>query len=110
MAEIVIAVFEAASAADAAVRDLEVARIPSAVIGREISGDRERRDSGDVSAWQGTASAWHRKRCRGWPSVTVAVDEIHAAVVTGILNQYGPLEIEERSASSDRHGYLSSDR
>jgi hypothetical protein len=30
--------------------------------------------------------------------VTVAVDEIHAAAVTGILNQYGPLQIEARTA------------
>jgi hypothetical protein len=32
MTEMVIAVFETASAADAAVQDLDVARIPSAVI------------------------------------------------------------------------------
>jgi hypothetical protein len=33
-------------------------------------------------------------------SVTVAVDELHTAAVTGILNQYGPLEIKERSDSA----------
>jgi hypothetical protein len=34
--------------------------------------------------------------------VIVAVDEMHAAAVTGILNQYDPLEIEERAAQSRR--------
>ena len=75
MTELVLAVFDAASAADVAVQDLEVARIPSAVIQREVSGSTSAQ-----------------------PSVTVAVDEIHAAAVTGILNQYGPLQIEERTA------------
>ena len=75
MTELVLAVFDAASAADAAVQDLEVARIPSAVIQRKVSGSTSAQ-----------------------PSVTVAVDEIHAAAVTGILNQYGPLQIEERTA------------
>ena len=37
-----------------------------------------------------------------WPSVTVAVDEIHATLVAGILNQHGPLELEEREAQSHR--------
>jgi hypothetical protein len=30
------------------------------------------------------------------------VDEIHAALVAGILNQHGPLELEEREAQSHR--------
>ena len=37
------------------------------------------------------------------PSVTVAVDEMHATAVTGILNLYGPRKIEERAAQSHRH-------
>ena len=49
MTEMVIAAFEATSAADAAVQDLEVARIPSAVIRREVSGDQERRDDSAAS-------------------------------------------------------------
>ena len=43
-----------------------------------------------------STSGRQSKRVYGLSSVTVAVDEIHAGVVTGILNQYGPLEIEER--------------
>ena len=38
MTELVLAVFDAASAAGAAAHDLEVARIPSAVIRREVTG------------------------------------------------------------------------
>lgn len=79
MTELIVAVFGAASAADAAVQDLEVARIPSAVIQREIPRSTGVR-----------------------PSVTVVVDELHAAAVTGILNQYGPLKLEERLAQSHR--------
>jgi hypothetical protein len=30
------------------------------------------------------------------------VDEIHATLVAGILNQHGPLELEEREAQSHR--------
>ena len=71
MTETVIAVFDDASAADAAVQDLEVARVPSAGIRREI---------GDGPG----------------PVVTVTVDEMHADAVTGILNQHGPLHLEER--------------
>lgn len=78
MTELILAVFEVASAADAAVQDLEVARIPSAVVQREVSGSTSAQ-----------------------PSVTVAVDEIHAAAVTGILSQYGPLQIEERTTYSE---------
>ena len=77
MTELVLAVFDAALAADAAVRDLEVARIPSAVIQLAVPGGAGVR-----------------------PLVTVAVGEMHAAAVTGILNQYGPLELEERDAKA----------
>ena len=78
MTELVLAVFNAASAANAAVQDLEAARIPSAVIQRAVAAPGVR------------------------PWVTVAVDEMHATAVTGILNQYGPLELEEREAQSHR--------
>ena len=75
MTTLVLAVFDAASTAGAAVQDLEAARIPSAVIKREVSGNTSAQSS-----------------------VTVAVDGIHAAAVTGILSQYGPLQIEARTA------------
>jgi hypothetical protein len=37
--------------------------------------------------------------------VIVAVDEMHTPAITGILNQYGPLEIEERAAESRRRAW-----
>ena len=48
MTELVTAVFEAPSTAEAAIQDLEMARIPSVVIQRGVSGDRD-----------GSASTWH---------------------------------------------------
>jgi hypothetical protein len=87
MRELVLAVFDAASAADAAVQDLEVTRIPSAVIQRGVRDGPELRDNSSASAR---------------PLVIVAVDEMHTPAITGILNQYGPLEIEERAAQSRR--------
>ena len=98
MTELVTAVFEASSMAEAAIQDLEMARIPSAVIQRGTSGDRD----GSAGTWDNVANAWHNKRGRDWPSVTIAVDEIHATLVAGILNQHGPLELEEREAQSHR--------
>jgi hypothetical protein len=90
--EIVIALFDKASAADAAVRDLEAARIPSAMVEREARGSRGR--GGSASGWHRRTSAWLR------PLVTVAVDEMHAPAVTGILKLYGAVNIEERSRRS----------
>jgi hypothetical protein len=88
MTEVVIAVFNAASAADAAVQDLEAARIPSAVIRREVRDNLDLRDD----------STRHGAHIRGRPVVTISVDDIHAELVTGILDQYGPLDIQERAA------------
>jgi hypothetical protein len=82
MTELVLAVFDADSAANAAIQDLEVARIPSAVIQRGV------RNNSSASAR---------------PLVTVTVDEMHALAVTGILDQYGPLEIEERAARTTKN-------
>lgn len=89
MTEVVVAVFTASPAADAAVQDLKVARIPSAVIQQEVSDPALHQDSKAV--WPSLAGAWQKS------SVTVAVDERHAGAVTGILRQYGPLKIEERA-------------
>ena len=98
MTELMTAVFEASSMAEAAIQDLEMARVPSVVIQRGVSGDRD----GRASTWDSVTSARHNKRSRDWPSVTVTVDEIHAILVAGILNQHGPLELEEREAQSHR--------
>ena len=55
MTELVTAVFEASSMAEAAIQDLEMARIPSVVIQRGVSGDRD----GNASTWHSVADAWH---------------------------------------------------
>jgi hypothetical protein len=94
MTEVVVAVFAASRAADAAVRDLKVARIPSAVIQQGVSDHSSLHDGKAV--WHSVASAWQK------PLVTVAVDEKHADAVTGILRQYGALKIEECVAQSQR--------
>jgi hypothetical protein len=95
MTEVVFALFDTRSAADAAVRDLQVARIPSAVVQKSVSDSALGQDSN--AAWHRHASAWQR------PLVTVAVDELHVQAVTGILTQYGPLKMEKCAAQSDRH-------
>jgi len=94
MTEIVTAVFETPSTADAAVSDLKVARIPTAVVQRGGSNTTIRDDSDAI--WQRNASHWQM------PVVTVAVDEMHADAVTSIMKQYGPVRIEERMAQSQR--------
>ena len=69
--ETIVAVFDTAMAADAAVQDLEVARIPSAVV---------QQSSGTLRG--------NTRPC-AQPHVTVTVDNKHAALVAGILDQYG---------------------
>jgi hypothetical protein len=90
MTETVTAVFETSTTAEAAIQDLKVARIPSAVVQRGAL----REDSSAV--WHRNANTWQR------PMVTVAVDEMHADAVTGILRQFGPVNLEERGAQSHR--------
>ena len=94
MTEIVTAVFETPSRAEAAMSDLKMARIPSAVVQRGGGGSALREDSNAI--WPQNATNWQR------PMVTVTVDEMHAGAVTGILEQHGPLNIDEREAQSHR--------
>jgi hypothetical protein len=87
MTEIVRALFESPATAEAAIEDLKVARIPSAVVRRGGGDSALRTDSNAI--WHRNANAWQR------PMITVAVDEMHADAVTGILRMFGPLRIEE---------------
>jgi hypothetical protein len=86
MTEIVVAVFETPSSADAAAEDLTAARIPSAAVQRGGSDSALREDSSAV--WHRNANPWQM------PLVTVAVDEMYANAVTGILKQHGPVNVE----------------
>ena len=72
----VVAGFDTASLADMALQDLEVARIPSAVVQRYAAADPDQRITPDGHS-------------RGCAMVTVTVDELHAEAVTEILNQHG---------------------
>jgi hypothetical protein len=83
MTQRVIAVFDTEYLADAAVQDLEVARIPSAIIQRYAVGDPEQR-------LIPTAPNGQHNGC---PLVTVTVDEVHTEAVAGILDQHGAVEI-----------------
>jgi hypothetical protein len=58
MTEVVVAVFAASRAAEAAVQDLKVARIPSAVIQQGVCDGSSLRDGKAV--WHGVASAWQK--------------------------------------------------
>jgi hypothetical protein len=79
MNQIVVGIFEGQSSADAAVQDLEGARIPSVVIKRYAAADAEERIT--PTGFEG-----HPEGC---PLVTVSVDDAHAEAVTGILKQHG---------------------
>jgi hypothetical protein len=85
--EVVVAVFDSSLAAEAAVQDLRVARIQTAVVQREVS---EPVISEDTDA------------ARTYPTVKVVVDEMHADAVTGILRQYGRLDMGKRTPGGRR--------
>jgi len=76
MTEVVVAVFDASPSADSAIRDLEAARIPSAVIRRFVNANPEQHI---------IAVPLHGAPCLGSPMVSVVVDEVHAPAVEGIL-------------------------
>ena len=121
MTEMIVAVFDTASAAETAIRDLEAAGLPSAVIRRYVKDDPALRDyDGREPQRQGGFWSWlfgedapvseyevyDRSIAAGGTVVTVSVDEAHAARVTDILNQHAPLDIEERAAECDGAGRL----
>ena len=85
MTEVVVAVFDSSSTADAAVRDLKVARIPSAVVQSVISESARTDDTAETG-----------------PVVKVMVDEMHADAVAGILRQYGHLNLGKREPAGRR--------
>ena len=115
MTEMVIADFDSPSVAEAAIRDLENAQIPSAAI-KSYSKDepsyleyktREPEHKGGFWSWligeEPTQSqeygAYDTGLASGHTVVTVTVDELHADAVTGILNQHGPREFTNKRAA-----------
>ena len=75
--ETIVAAFDTTKAAEAAVRDLQAARIPSAVV---------RRATGTLRG---------RARAAVQPLVMVAADYKHADLAAGILNQYGTVGVTD---------------
>ena len=70
MNEVVVAVYRSASAAEAAVDDLKVARVPSATIRQFVS---------DPSAQEGLLELHDRSIASGDRVVTVTVEDRHAS-------------------------------
>ncbi len=116
MTEMVIADFNSPAVAEAAIRDLENAQIPSAAI-KSYSKDepsyleyktREPDHKGGFWSWligeEPTQSqeygVYDTGLASGHTVVTVTVDELHADAVTGILNQHGPREIHEQTSGA----------
>lgn len=82
MSQVITAVFGNPSAASAAVQDIEVANIPSARIVRDTASNEN----------------WRHNPSRQCAMVTVAVDEPHAALVSGIFRMYAPVTLQKDAA------------
>jgi hypothetical protein len=86
MTEVVIAVFEAASAAETAVADLEGARVPTTTIRQFVSDLAADGELREVRSWRPSA---------GERVVAVTVSERHKAAVLEILNVRTPTILTE---------------
>ena len=86
MTEVIVAIFDREAAAETAVRDLDAARIPHAVIQEFANGP-------------GPDDALRPLRGRGVPSgnriVTVTADEQYSPTIIQILDQQAPSIISE---------------
>jgi uncharacterized protein (TIGR02271 family) len=116
MTEMVVAAFNSSSVAEAAIRDLETARIPSAGIKSYSKDEPAYQDyRGRHPEHQGGFWSWligeeptqtqeygvyDTSLASGHTVVTVTVDELHADAVIGILNQHKPHEIHEQTSGA----------
>jgi uncharacterized protein (TIGR02271 family) len=110
--ETVVAVYDTAAAADAAVRDLEAADVPSSAINRH-SGTSGTALSGSVQPvheqgfWarlfggepDHDTSVYDRSVEGGSSVVTVKISDEHVQSVIDILDRHDPIDIDERAAS-----------
>ena len=81
MNEVVVAVYRSASAAEVAVEDLKVARVPSATIRQFVS---------DPAAQEGLLELHNRSIASGDRVVAVTVEDRHASAVMSILEMQTP--------------------
>jgi hypothetical protein len=86
MNEVVIAVYKSASAAETAIEDLKVARVPSAIVRQFVS---------DPAAHEGLLELRNRSMASGDRVVAVTVDDRHATAVMGILEMQAPAMMTE---------------
>jgi uncharacterized protein (TIGR02271 family) len=107
--ETIVAIYDTAAQADAAVRDLKAANVPADAINQHAgtSGGATpapaAREQGFWASLFGgepdtDAEVYDRSLQSGSTVVTVKVDERHVAQVTGILEQHNPVDIDERAA------------
>jgi uncharacterized protein (TIGR02271 family) len=114
MTETIVAAFNSASAAEAAVQNLDRAKIQSAVVRSYTKDDpdytgyraREPERKGGFWSWllgeepsySSEYEAYDTSLASGHTVVTVTVDENHVDAVVGIMNQHRPTEIHDHGA------------
>jgi uncharacterized protein (TIGR02271 family) len=107
--ETIVAIYDTAAQADAAVRDLKAANVPADAINQHagtsggVTPAPAAREQGFWASLFGgepdtDAEVYDRSLQSGSTVVTVKVDERHVAQVTGILEQHNPVDIDERAA------------
>lgn len=110
--ETIVAVFDTEAQADAAVRDLEAAKVPTSAISRHPStkvgmttaSTTPVREEGFWSSLFGgepdhDTAVYDRSLESGSHLVSVRVPEDHVSAVTTILERHNPVDIDDRAAS-----------
>ena len=108
--ETIVAMYDTAAQADAAVRDLEAANVPSSAISRQpsttgtVAGSAPAREQGFWGNLFGgepdhDTAVYDRGVESGSLVVTVKVPEDQVGSVTSILERQNPIDIDERAAS-----------
>jgi uncharacterized protein (TIGR02271 family) len=120
MTETIVAAFDSAAAAEAAIQDLDRAKIASAMVRSYTKENpdyvdyraREPEHKGGFWSWllgeeptpTGEYGTYDTSLASGYTIVTVTVDEIHADAVVGIIDQHGPTDIHEHAAEQSGVG------
>jgi uncharacterized protein (TIGR02271 family) len=109
----IVAVYDTAAHADAAIRDLEAAHVPSNAISRHAKGGAMSGMTADTAAparepgfWaslfggeSSDAAVYDRSLQSGSTVVTVKTPEQHVTRVHEILDRHNPVDLDERAAS-----------